>query len=1367
GIVRMSGTGSVSMVSTIVQGNTTSAPSGSDISTTGTVNYRYSLLGNGAGINTLNNQGNNLALGTNPFVGALATNGGTVPTHAVLAGSPVIDKGTNPATSVATDARGATRTYGNADIGAYEYTVAGIPTVQGTFADVTTTGATSYIFQLTFRDDVFINVANLSTGQDVFVTGPNGFNAWATFAGVDLLTNGTPRTATYVVTPPGGSWDGLDNGNYSVSIVAKAVYDNAANPVPGGEIGQFRVAADANNFVVTNTNDSGAGSLRAAVDAANALLGTHDTISFDPTVFTGSKTIVLTSGPIAITDAVSVLGLGAGVVTGSGNTTDRIFSVDDGKAGSMNVIISGVTLTGGVSNTPGGAITMTNETLELQGVVLSGNKTTGSGLNAGGGAIAITGAGTLIATDCTFTGNRATGAGADGGAIRAGDGTTVNLNRTTLSGNTTNGDGGGLYQSAVGSASSFTISSSAIINNAATDIVGDGGGLFFVGTPSAGGVTIRNTTISGNVAVGMGGGIGLNSLAADLVLQNCTITENSAGNASKGGGVAQIGGTGRLMFESTIISGNYNNTAADVSTTGKATFATSALGSKAGIATYVDNSNNLPVGSALGLGALTNNGGPTLSHMPNAGSLLIDRGSNPAGLTNDQRGMARTNGVGTDIGAVEATSNGTPIAIAGPFANVTVVGGNTYDIMVTFKDDVAIDASTFDGNDLRVTGPNGFSATAAFFGVDVAGNGSPRTVTYRLTAPGGTWDGADAGLYTVSLEANQVKDTANNAVAAMTFGSFIVDLSATYVVTNANDSGAGSLRDALSRSNLTSAPDTITFDPTFFAVNRSINLSTGQLLISNPVFVQGTGANKLTVSGSNLSRVIEVNDGSAATSASVLLSGMTITGGKSSTEGGGIYLYDEMLSLTGVTVTGNVSTTGAGGGIFVASKTATLCLTDSVVSNNSAGLSMSGGGIRVDGAAAVTLTRTTVSGNVAQLRGGGIYFNNGGSLTVDSSAITGNVAQTKEGGGVYFFGIIAAPGMSIRNSTISGNSSGGAGGGLAFASVTGTPVIQNSTITGNSAGNGIGGGIARTFGTNSVSLTSTILAANIGATAPDMSFDAATDVAVNRSLIGVTDAGNANLIGTNNLTGTLATPLDPMLMPLATNFGATKTHALKAGSPAINAGSNTSGALFDQRGPGFVRVSGAAADIGAFETQAAPTIGTLIVNDGSIQRSRVTSITVPFANLVNFTGAPVNAFKLEKMVGGSPVGTVVLAVDLSVSTASQTMAKLTFTGSLTEFGSLSDGVYRLTVLAGNVTDYSGQALDGNGDGIASDNYVSGANDLYRLYGDSNGDRTVNSDDFLAFRSAFLSNNFAFDFEGDGVVGASDFLQFRARFLQSI
>jgi hypothetical protein len=75
-----------------------------------------------------------------------------------------------------------------------------------------------------------------------------------------------------------------------------------------------------------------------------------------------------------------------------------------------------------------------------------------------------------------------------------------------------------------------------------------------------------------------------------------------------------------------------------------------------------------------------------------------------------------------------------------------------------------------------VTGPGGFDQLATLVGVTPAGNGTPRTATYQITAPGGAWDTGDNGTYTVALEANQVIDTARNPIGATALGSFLVSL---------------------------------------------------------------------------------------------------------------------------------------------------------------------------------------------------------------------------------------------------------------------------------------------------------------------------------------------------------------------------------------------------------------------------------------------------------------------------------------------------------------------------------------------------------------------------------------------------------------
>jgi hypothetical protein len=103
-------------------------------------------------------------------------------------------------------------------------------------------------------------------------------------------------------------------------------------------------------------------------------------------------------------------------------------------------------------------------------------------------------------------------------------------------------------------------------------------------------------------------------------------------------------------------------------------------------------------------------------------------------------------------------------------------GGNSYDFSVTYSDDVAVDLSSLDDGDIRVTSSSGFNQEARLVAVDASSNGTPRTATYRITAPGGTWDSTDNGSYSIFLQSNQVSDTSGDFAVAGLFGEFNVNM---------------------------------------------------------------------------------------------------------------------------------------------------------------------------------------------------------------------------------------------------------------------------------------------------------------------------------------------------------------------------------------------------------------------------------------------------------------------------------------------------------------------------------------------------------------------------------------------------------------
>ena len=231
----------------------------------------------------------------------------------------------------------------------------------------------------------------------------------------------------------------------------------------------------------------------------------------------------------------------------------------------------------------------------------------------------------------------------------------------------------------------------------------------------------------------------------------------------------------------------------------------------------------------------------------------------------------------------------------------------------------------------------------------------------------------------------------------------------------------------------------------------------------------------------------------------------------------------------------------------------------------------------------------------------------------------------------------------------------------------------------------------------------------------------------------VRDQGGATITGANNL----AAGTDPLFVggatpTLAFNGGPTQTIAIQIGSPLINAGTTPApGLTGDQRGAvGFVRTAGISTDIGAFEFQAP--LAT-VVNDGSVQRSLVTSLTVTFAAPVAFASTAGAAFTLTRVSDGAVI--TFTATANTVDGVTQVVLD-GFGGAATNFGSLADGRYTLTALSSQIS-LGGSALDGDGNGTPGSDYHFGdAQGLFRFFGDINGDQIVNGIDLGFFRNAF-------------------------------
>jgi len=214
------------------------------------------------------------------------------------------------------------------------------------------------------------------------------------------------------------------------------------------------------------------------------------------------------------------------------------------------------------------------------------------------------------------------------------------------------------------------------------------------------------------------------------------------------------------------------------------------------------------------------------------------------------------------------------------------------------------------------------------------------------------------------------------------------------------------LRQAIMLANTTAGAQTITFDPTVFNTPQTINLSGGQLELSDTTgteTITGPSAG-VTVNAGGASRVFQVDANVTAS-----ISGLTITGGNSPTNGGGVY-NSGSLALTNCTVSGN-SANGDGGGV---GNVGTAALTNCTVSGNTIGVFWgSGGGLLNNGS--LTLTNCTVSGNSAGAFDGGII--NYGLATLANTIVAGNTGQMTPlgeiGGGPDVGGVFVSQGNNL------------------------------------------------------------------------------------------------------------------------------------------------------------------------------------------------------------------------------------------------------------------------------------------------------------------------------------------------------------------
>jgi CSLREA domain-containing protein len=432
---------------------------------------------------------------------------------------------------------------------------------------------------------------------------------------------------------------------------------------------------------------------------------------------------------------------------------------------------------------------------------------------------------------------------------------------------------------------------------------------------------------------------------------------------------------------------------------------------------------------------------------------------------------------------------------------------------------------------------------------------------------------------------------------------------ATFTVTTLADTDDGalcdadcSLREAAAATNTTAGADEIVFAS---GLTGTIALTDddGEIPLRESVTVTGPGADVLTVSGNDSSRIFYANTTvHGAPYDPVSISGLTLTRAFDGGRGGAVYARFTNVTLDGLVITDNYG--GGGGGVY--SGGGQFAVTNSVFDGNDANggggalyvlgtegtpaddievlIADSsftgnysdgyGGGAMIDAEGDVVVERSTFTGNRTPDDGGGLNVDNlEGSLTIRDSTFSGNTAQ--DAGGIAIDSISDA--ALIENTTVSGNRAEYNGGGVYFDFSVGEQAIRNSTIVGNAATYGPaatgaefygGGGIYVSdiaddaYVNGPIGLSSTIVAGNSARLGPDLlQGPYAEPSSAGFSLIqNPAGATIAESPAGSNLTGA-----DPLLGPLAENGGPTQTHLPAIGSPALDAGI-ANGLASEQRG---------------------------------------------------------------------------------------------------------------------------------------------------------------------------------------------------------
>jgi hypothetical protein len=773
--------------------------------------------------------------------------------------------------------------------------------------------------------------------------------------------------------------------------------------------------AHAGTQVVTNPNDSGVGSLRQAV--LNAAPG--DTIVFSPTVFNTPLTITL-SAQIQVSKSLTIDGAAGGVVTPtiSGNGLTRTFTVNTG-----NVTLNRLRLVNAVcAHCIGGGAIYNAAVLSVTHSVLFNNAVITTTVQGGAGIFNASGArlyvsdstfdansapaaygaalynditATLVVTGSAFTNNSVgTQLGAYGGAIYNEGALTLTNSTFSGNGNATSSEGGGLYNAAAGVAALTNVTFSAN-----TAYVG-------AGVRNVGLMSLTNITASGNNG-SYGGGV---ANRGTLSIDNSRLLSNSAsGPANCCYGGAGLYNSGVMTVTRSLIAGNNAQIGGGISNNGMLALISSTLSNNSAslyggalgndtvpygpVVTIITDSTFLSNTAGTSGGAIDNIyalwlfntsfdgntagswGGAILHSAMNIGGYITCYSMNATNVTFARNSAAQGNSLSVRCPVtlirtiVSSASSGTncdvtttPITDGGYNLDSSNSCGFSSTLHSLVNSDPRLGVASDNGGP-AFTIPLLLSSPA----IDAGGDGCSSRDARGVLRPYGAH--CDIGAYelTVAIRRSYLP-LARVGVVPLT----------PITVTNTNDSGPGSLRQAVLDTSL--GGGLIRFSPSVFAIPQTITLSSGEIVINKALIIDGaTGgvaAPSLTSAPfPNNSRIFNIDAAGV-----VSLIRLRIMDVHSANDGLGVYNLGA-LTVQSTTIAGNYVQQHDGAGIW---NGGTLTLTASTLSGNGAWY---GGGLYNQGNALII--NTTFSGNQALVASGGAIHNSG-NLRIVNSTLSNN-----------------------------------------------------------------------------------------------------------------------------------------------------------------------------------------------------------------------------------------------------------------------------------------------------------------------------------------------------------------------------------------